>query len=404
MEEWPVMIKDHHCTYISFQDFENNRQQSQLNKTNSLTNPLSGPPREGLTLLQGLLYCGICGRRMTIRYTANKQCVPTYECNWRKRQGLTHASCFSFKAIIADPVIERMVVDILTPSNLSIAINALKQIEKRNTSMNRQCEMNIQRCQYQADLAQRRFEQVDPANRLVAASLEKNWNQELEKLAAAEKECQDYIARQEKEFPVARKKEIISLADSIPDLWNKTTDIKDKKRIIRLLISDITVTRDTDKKKLMLNLRWQTGQVQQFSVNLPPSAPDKTRYPKEMVDRVRELTLLHGDDNKTTEALNSQSILSATGKPFTKVMIKWIRHKHKIDKPLIRAEYEFTVPEVREMFSVSKHMVYYWVEKKYVQIRRTENGILIEINPARQLELRQMMDNSCKANCRLGKA
>jgi hypothetical protein len=404
MEEWPVMIKDHHCTYISFQDFENNRQQSQLNKTNSLTNPLSGPPREGLTLLQGLLYCGICGRRMTIRYTANKQCVPTYECNWRKRQGLTHASCFSFKAIVADPVIEKMVVDILTPSNLSIAINALKQIEKRNTSMNRQCEMNIQRCQYQADLAQRRFEQVDPANRLVAASLEKNWNQELEKLAAAEKECQDYIARQEKEFPVARKKEIISLADSIPDLWNKTTDIKDKKRIIRLLISDITVTRDTDKKKLMLNLRWQTGQVQQFSVDLPPSAPDKTRYPKEMVDQVRELTLLHGDDNKTTEALNSQSILSATGKPFTKVMIKWIRHKHKIDKPLIRAEYEFTVPEVREMFSVSKHMVYYWVEKKYVQIRRTENGILIEINPARQLELRQMMDNSCKANCRLGKA
>jgi DNA invertase Pin-like site-specific DNA recombinase len=404
MEEWPVMIKDHHCTYISFQDFENNRQQSQLNKTNSLTNPLSGPPREGLTLLQGLLYCGICGRRMTIRYTANKQCVPTYECNWRKRQGLTHASCFSFKAIVADPIIEKRVVDILTPSNVSIAINALKQIEKRNTSMNRQCEMNIQRCQYQADLAQRRFEQVDPANRLVAASLEKNWNQELEKLAAAEKECQDYLARQEKEFPAARKKEIISLAASIPDLWSKTTDIKDKKRIIRLLISDITVTRDTDKKKLMLNLRWQTGQLQQFSVDLPPSAPDKTRYPKKMVDQVRELTLLHGDDNKTAEALNSQRILSATGKPFTKVMIKWIRHKHKIEKPLIREEHEFTVPEVREMFSVSKHMVYYWVERKYVQIRRTENGILIEINPARKIELRQMMDNSCKKNCRLGNA
>jgi hypothetical protein len=85
-------------------------------------------------------------------------------------------------------------------------------------------------------------------------------------------------------------------------------------------------------------------------------------------------------------------------------MIKWIRHKHKIDKPLIRAENEFTVAEVREMFSVSKHMVYYWVEKKYVQIRRTENGILIEINPARQLELQQMIDNSCKASCRLGKA
>ncbi len=401
MEEWPVMIKDHHCKYISFQDFENNRLQSQMNKTNSVTNPLSGPPREGMTLLQGLLYCGICGRRMTIRYTVNKQCVPTYECNWRKRQGLTHNSCFSFKAKVADPVIEKMVVDILTPSNLSIAINALNQIEKRNTSMNRQCEMNIQRCRYQADLAQRRFEQVDPANRLVAASLEKSWNQELEKLAATEKEYQDYLSRQEKEFPAAKKNEITALASRIPDLWDKTTNIKDKKRIIRLLISDITVTRDTDKKNLMLNLRWQTGQVQQFSVALPPSAPDKTRYPKEMVDQVRELTLLHGDDNKTIDALNSQGILSATGKPFTKDMIEWIRFKHKIDKPLIRTEYEFTVPEVIKMFNVSKHMVYYWVSRKYVQSRRTEKCILIKIDPAKHIELRQIIDNSYKANCRL---
>ena len=401
MEEWPVMIKGHHCAYISFLDFENNRQQSQLNKTNSQTNPLSGPPREGMTLLQGLLYCGICGRRMTIRYTVNKKCVPTYECNWRKRQGLTHSNCFSFKAKVADPVIEKMVVDILTPSNISIAINVLNQIEKRNTVMNRQCEMNIQRCQYQSDLAQRRFEQVDPANRLVAASLEKRWNQELEKLGAAEKEYQDYLCRLEKEFPAAQKKEIASLASRIPDLWNKTTNIKDKKRIIRLLISDITVTKDTDKKKLILNLRWQTGQTEQFSVGLPPNVADKIRYPKEMVDQVRELTLLHGDDNKTIEALNCQGILSATGKPFTKDMIEWIRYKHKIHKPLIRAEHEFTVPEVRKMFSVSKHMVYYWVSRKYVQIRRTEKCILIEINPAKQIELRQIIDNSYKANYRL---
>jgi hypothetical protein len=216
-----------------------------------------------------------------------------------------------------------------------------------------------------------------------------------------QKEYQDYRSRQEKEFPAAKKKEITALASRIPDLWNKTTNIKDKKRIIRLLISDITVTRDTGKKNLMLNLRWQTGQTQQLSVGLPPGAPDKTRYPGEMVDRVRELTLLHGDDNKTVETLNSQGILSATGKPFTKDMIEWIRYKHRIDKPLIRAEHEFTVPEVMKMFSVSRHMVYYWVSRKYVQIRRTPKCILIEINPAKQLELRQIIDNSYKADCRL---
>jgi len=148
----------------------------------------------------------IGGRRMTVRYIMNDKCAPFYACNWRKRQGVTHSLCFSFKASVTDPIIEKKVVAVLTPANLSIAINALNQFEKHNTTLNKQGEMNIQRCQYQADLAQRSFEQLDPANRLVAASLEKSWNLELEKLAIAEKEHRDYMAKQEKEFPACRKK------------------------------------------------------------------------------------------------------------------------------------------------------------------------------------------------------
>tara|TARA_R110002020_G_scaffold87495_1_gene215672 strand:- start:166 stop:2232 length:2067 start_codon:yes stop_codon:yes gene_type:complete len=401
MEEWPVMIKDHHCSYITFKDFENNRLQAQTNKTNTPENILAGPPREGMTLVQGLMYCGNCGRRMTVRYIMNDKCVPSYECNWRKRQGVTHSPCFSFKASVTDPLIEKLVVDVLTPANLSIAINALSQIEKRNSSLNRQGEMNIQRCQYQADLAQRRFEQVDPANRLVAASLEKSWNLELEKLAIAEKEHRDYMAKQEKEFPASRKKEIEELASRIPELWAKTTNVKDKKRIVRLLISDITVTRDAGSRTLVLNLRWQTGQLQQVNAPLPQNVFDKIRYPEEMVDQVRKLTLLHGDDLKTVDILNRQGALSATGKPFTKDMIEWIRFKHKIDRPLIRAEYEFTVAETMKLFQVSKHMVYYWAEKKYVQSRKLRNIILIEIPATKAEELRRMIETSYKTGARL---
>lgn len=401
MEEWQVMIKDHHCGYITFQDFENNRAQARMNKTKNPDNILGGPPREGMTLLQGLVYCGICGRRMTVRYTMNGKCTPTYECNWRKRQGVTHSPCFSFKASLVDPVVGKMVVDVLTPANLSIAINALNQIEKRNTTLNRQGEMNIQRCQYRADLAQRRFEQVDPANRLVAASLEKSWNMELEKLADAEKEHRDYMAKQEKEFPASRKKEITDLASRIPDLWTKTSNVKDKKRIVRLLVSDITVTRDAVAKTLAFNLRWQTGQLQQFNVPLPQNVFDNIRYPEAMVDRVRKLTLLHGDDCTTVDILNSEGKLSATGKPFTKDMVEWIRFKHKIDRPLIRDEYEFTVAETMKIFSVSKHMVYYWVNRKYVQSRKLKNHILVEIPTTKAAELRQMIENSYKVSSRM---
>jgi DNA invertase Pin-like site-specific DNA recombinase len=181
MDQWPVMIKDHHPQYITYDQYQHNIQQLQANRTNTPDQFLAGPPREGATLLQGLLVCGICGRRISIRYKVNKAIVPTYECNGRKRQGLTGCSCFSFRANLIDPIIEQRVIQILTPDNVTIALSAMAEIEKRNNSLNKHWEMNIQRSQYQADIAQRRFEQVDPANRLVAASLEKTWNLELPK-------------------------------------------------------------------------------------------------------------------------------------------------------------------------------------------------------------------------------
>lgn len=399
MDQWTVMIKDHHCQYITHEEFEKNNQQLQLNKVTNEDSLLSGPAREGSTLLQGLLVCGVCGKRMTIRYAVNNKIVPTYECNWKKRQGLTSCSCFSFRADLVDPVIEQKVIEVLTPANVSIAINALGQIEKRNASMDKQWQMNIQRCQYQADIAQRRFELVDPANRLVAASLEKNWNQELEKLNLANNQYKEYQKKRETQFPSPKRKEIITLAKSIPSLWSKTTNTKDKKRIVRLLISDITVTKDQDKKILFLNIRWQAGPLEQIQVTLPLNAADKTRYPIELVDKVRTLTVKFGDDKKTISLLNQQGLLGATGKPFTKDMIRWIRYKHNIKMPILKSNDELTVEEVRTMFNISSHMVYYWINNNYVTARKTPaNNFLIKITPTDKTQLLERIKTSYKAN------
>lgn len=135
------------------------------------------------------------------------------------------------------------------------------------------------------------------------------------------------------DFPSPKRKEIIALAKEIPALWSRTTNIKDKKRIVRLLISDITVTKDRQTKTLSLNVRWQAGPLQQIQISLAPNAADKIRYPQAIVDKVRELTLQYGDDRKTAAVLNKQGLIGATGKPFTRNMITWIRHKHKIQRP-----------------------------------------------------------------------
>jgi DNA invertase Pin-like site-specific DNA recombinase len=399
MDQWQVMIKDHHPNYITFDQYQQNVQQLQANQTNTPDHLLAGPAREGGTLLQGLLVCGICGRRMTIRYTVNKAVVPTYLCNGRKRKGLTGCSCFSFRANLIDPIIEQKVIQILTPENVAIALSAMAEIEKRNGSLNKQWKMNIQRCQYQADIAQRRFEQVDPANRLVAASLEKSWNQELEKLALAKNEYQQYQAKRNAEFPPHKKAQVSKLAKEIPTLWNKTTNLKDKKRIVRLLISDITVTKtNRNKKTIALNIRWQAGPLEKILVEMPPNAEDKIRYPQEIIEKVRSLTMQYGDDKKTIAILNEQGVLSATNKPFTRDMIQWIRFKHKIKIPILKSDDEYTVNQVQNMFNISRHMVYYWINNECVSARKTPaNKYLIKITPENKVQLLERIEDSCKA-------
>ena len=373
IEQWPVMIKDHHPQYITFDQYQGNVQQLQANRTNTPDHLLAGPPREGATLLQGLLVCVICGRNISIRYAVNKAIVPTYECNGRKRRGLTGGCCFSFRANLIDPIIEQKVIQILTPDNVTIALSAM------------------------AEIAQRRFEQVDPANRLVAASLEKTWNLELEKLALTKSEYEQQQIKTDTDFPPHKRAQIAKLAKEIPTLWNKTTNLKDKKRIVRLLLSDITVAKTNQNKTIALNIRWQAGPVEQIMVKMPPNAADKTRYPKATVEKVRSLTLQYGDDKKTVAILNEQGALSATGKSFTRDMIQWIRFKHKMKMPILKSDDECTVDQVRTMFNVSRHMVYYWINNKYITARKTPaNTFLIKITPKDKIQLLERIENSCK--------
>ena len=145
-------------------------------------------------------------------------------------------------------------------------------------------------------------------------------------------------------------------------------------------------------------MRWQAGPVERIHVEMPPNAADKVRYPKATVEKVRSLTLQYGDDKKTVAILNEQGILSATGKSFTRDMIQWIRFKHKMKMPVLKSDDECTVDEVRTMFNVSRHMVYYWINNKYVTARKTPANIfLIKITPKDKTQIMERIEKSCKA-------
>jgi len=178
-DEWLVEIRDHHEGYASFEQYLKNLDAIQRNRTNPKEAILSGPAREGLAMLQGLLICGYCGRRLTPRYQGNGGLYPTYECNWRKREGLSKTSCMSVQCGYLDRAIEQRVWEVVNEEHLDLALDAYDILRQREQQISTQWKLRLQRAEYEVQLAQKRYEQVDPENRLVASTLEQRWNDAL---------------------------------------------------------------------------------------------------------------------------------------------------------------------------------------------------------------------------------
>ena len=374
MDEWEVLIKDHHEGYIRWEDFLENQRVLAQNQTNGKDTLLPGPAREGLALLQGLLICAECGRKIYIRYKGNGGIYPVYQCTWRKRDGVSHKHCINIACRILDEAIYERIVEILQPSEIKLAVRAFEELENRTGAIERQWRLKIERAQYEAQLAQRRYEEVDPSNRLVASTLERRWN---EALVSLEDIRQQYEAHQHKEglADIAKRKtEILSLGKDLPRLWrSKTTQAKDRKRILRLLIKDITVKRLEGERRVKLQIRWQGGASEEIIVEIPPSAPDKWRHSPQIVERVREMAKTLTDQQIAAQ-FNEEGLKSNKGNAYTASGIAWIRYKHSIPAPELKRPDELTVKQLAAKFDVSANVIYYWIDRKIVKARKLNAG------------------------------
>ena len=162
MSAWRVRLQQHHEGYISVEEFMNNRERLEKNRTNGEETVLSGSAREGLALLQGLLLCGHCGHALTVRYRSNGGICPTYQCNLLRREGLTTKSCMVFRSDLLDGVIAEEVLKALKPAELELALAALHELESRDECILRQWQMRLERAEYEVALAERRYQEVDP--------------------------------------------------------------------------------------------------------------------------------------------------------------------------------------------------------------------------------------------------
>jgi len=387
-DEWLVEIRDHHEGYTSFEQYLKNLDAIERNRTNPKEAILSGPAREGLAMLQGLLICGYCGRRLTPRYRGNGGLYPIYECNWRKREGLSKTSCMSIQCGHLDRAVEERVWEVVNEEHLNLALDAYDILRQREGQISTQWKLRLQRAEYEAQLAQKRYEQVDPENRLVASSLEQRWNDTLIELEDVQNQIAE-LQQKQNVITSGQREDVLKLARDLPRLWkSNATSSKDKKRILQLLIQDITVKKP-ERGRAILHVRWQGGQDEDLHVELPRPAADRWRHSDALVQRVRELAQKYSDD-EIADQLNAEGLKSNKGNAFTRSSVSWIRHKHAIPPVNKKKPEEQTVKEIAQRFGVSPGVVYYWIANNVITARRLNQGspywITIAAQKERELE------------------
>ena len=288
---WRVSFKQHHEGYITLEEFAKNREQLQKNRTNGEETLLSGPAREGLALLQGLLVCGNCGHALTVRYRGNGGICPTYQCNLLRREGMATKSCMVFRCDLLDGVVAEEMLKALQPAELELALAALHELESRDQGILRQWQMRLERAEYEAVLAERRYQEVDPANRLVAGTLERRWNDALlhllDRLWAAK--C-------------GTLGKLIRYADDFVVMATTESKAKEALRQIQFVMSKLGLVLHPEKTR-MVDLRRGKGSFvflgctirKKRSILRNPRAYYMHRWPspkatKRLRDRVREIT------------------------------------------------------------------------------------------------------------------
>ena len=383
--QWPVVIHDHHPGYISWERYLANERRLAANDTHSGQRP----PREGRAICQGILRCGACGGSMT---TLHRKEGSYYECGHSRADHINTPACRSVKSTVVDELVARRLLEALAPEEIVLALAAADEVADRRARSTRAVELRVERARYEAIRAERAFHACEPENRLVARSLEARWEAKLRELAEAEAE----LAEQTKPVSDPSREQLEALARDLPKLWAAdSTQDRDRKRLLRTMIADITITSEPTGPELSVGIRWRSGAGEQHTIQRPKTRQEAIRTPAEAIELTRRLAADH-TNAQIAEQLNAAGLRAGTGGPFKAEHVQWIRWRHKIPYPTSWArDGELTVSQIAETLGISHGTVYDWVRTGKLGARRgPANRLYIPYGPDVEQECRQRVANS----------
>jgi DNA invertase Pin-like site-specific DNA recombinase len=322
--QWSVLIPNHHQGYTDWSTYEANCARISANTHPRPHQSGSGAVREGTALLQGLAVCGHCGRKLHTHYTG-RTASPGYHCSGRTLVSGRGVYCLNAGAIQIDNAVAQSVLSALAPLGIEAALAATERVEADHHDALAQWRLAVERANYEAQRAERRYRAIDPDNRLVARGIEAEWENCLRELEKAKAELTRREQQRPKTLTADERDRLLALGADLPVVWRApTTSARDKKELLRTLLEEVIITVHKNEGRTHLTLRWRGGALTDLDLDTPRYRPTTVRTDEDTIALVRRL-VAHYPDSMIAGILNRQGRKSAYGHRFTAHIVGSLR-------------------------------------------------------------------------------
>ena len=407
VEEWVAWIPDAHESYISLEDHEENLRRLSEN-ARAIGADRRRPPREGGALLQGIVSCGKCGRPMTVQYhKRGERNITRYICGTKEEGG-----CWNFHGDGIHEAVTELVIEAVTPLSLEVSLSVQQDIQQRIGQAEQLRRKQVERARYEADLARRRFMQVDPDNRLVdpdnrlvALTLEAEWNEKLKLLRTEQEELERRNKEDSQHLGEQQKEKILALAEDFPRLWkDPQTPDRERKRMLRLLIEDATLERQG--RRVLCHLRFKGGATRTLNVAAPRTAAELRTTPTEIVHAVDRLLDAHTYEGVARE-LDKLGFQPVGDGKFKAQSVNYIRRRYGLEsrKERLKKRGYLTAHRLAPKLGVGRPTLLAWESAGLIESGRYQRNRRLFKDPTLELaesvdQIRENFNHQLKANQR----
>jgi DNA invertase Pin-like site-specific DNA recombinase len=362
---WKVLIKEHHPGYLSWEEYERNRSMIAANAhMHSGAEPKAG--RGGRALLAGLLRCRRCGRMIHVFYPGT---MVRYVCDGARAQ-YAESMCISFGGLRVDAAVSQEVLGAVSGHALQAALEAAEQLQQKRQEVRQAIELELEQARYEARLAARRYEAVDPEQRLVAVELEARWNTALQKTKDVERKLQEFDAKSQS-APPPNQEVLLSLAQDLPAIWNSpSTDMRLKQRIVRILIREIIADVEEKSREVVLVIHWAGGRHSELRVKKSETGRGRRCTDLEAIEVLRQMAGKFSDQ-QIARTLNRLRLKTGVGNSWNAMRVRSARNYHQLpafsqnDQPG-----EVTLRVAARRLKVSPSVVLRMIEEKRLPARQ----------------------------------